>query len=80
MKTITLEEAQELAGIKASKWNDRYYFNANGAVSKAYWMSGKVYFQMGKGRDSSEALEMFARLIGCNVTDRYSKSAGYVVL
>ena len=80
MNTITLEQAEAIAGSKSSKWNDRHYFNANGAVSKIYWKGGKIYFEIKKGRDSSEALEMFARLIGCNVTDRYLKAADYVVL
>ena len=79
--TIPLQEAETLANVVASAdWNGRRYLNVPGAAYKLYWKNDRVYFKLGKGRSSSEAEQAAKAVLGCSITDRYSKCAAYVVI
>ncbi len=86
--TISLADAEALVGVTAKKWEYngqvRHYFNVPGAAYKAYWTNdGKVHFGLTRGRSTTEASDAAERLLGCNVTERYSRTNGpasYVVV
>ncbi|MBZ9576740.1 hypothetical protein [Modicisalibacter sp. MOD 31.J] len=86
MKTITLEQIQQTAGVQSvSAWQKgtmkRHYLDVGQAATKVWWEEdGKLRLQDGRGRDSSAAIETIERLIGCDLIDRRSQAADYVII
>jgi hypothetical protein len=86
MQTIELAQVLEISGVNGTKeWKSgnmiRHYIQISDCASKVWWEAdGKVRFEIGRGRSSSEANATLEAIIGCNLSDRYSKKAEYVIL
>lgn len=84
--TISLDTIKNTKGVAGiNRWERgsmvRNYVNFSGAATTKVWeQDGKLYVEVRKGRDSSEAIEAIESLIGCNLTDRYSQAADYVIV
>lgn len=84
--TISLDTIKNTTGVTGvSRWERggmvRNYVNFSGAATTKVWeQDGKLYVDVRKGRDSSEAIEAIETLIGCNLVDRYSQAADYVIV